>query len=158
MNRLPLLAIWLLRATIPEPYLELVLADLVEENRSRRSAVAMSVMQLRQTDWQWPLLAVMAGCTLPILLLDTGWSYILSQIPLKAGLDRGPDFLVCELAVAGGSAVFAGRACRGRGAFLWLPLAWTATTVRGICPAWFHVVSEALVTFSLLSGGVRRRA
>src|SRR5271165_4287263 len=115
MNRPPPLAIWVLRVTVPEPYLELILADLGEENRSRRwnwwqclrSAFAISAMQLKQAEWQWTLLAVVAACTLPMLLVDAGWSYVLSQIPLKAGLNRGLDFLICELAIACCSAMLA---------------------------------------------------
>jgi hypothetical protein len=176
MKSPPALATWLLRITIPESYRALVLSDLADEYRSRthaarfwywrqsvRSAIAMSVMELRQSEWQWPLLAVLSGCTLPTLLLDEAWSHVLSQIPLKIGLERGPDFLALQLVVTAIAAFCAGPACARRGTFLWLPIAWISTAfahaaTRGICPNWYHAAAIACVTAGFIRAAKQRRS
>jgi hypothetical protein len=48
--------------------------------------------ELRQT-----MLVALLGVAVPLLLLDRLWSFVYSQIPLKDGIGRAPEFLAINV-------------------------------------------------------------
>ena len=114
----------LLLAAAGEEYAEHVAGDLEEEFRSIRSLrgawaghrwyawqVVRSVLPLlnmraRSGELTPVLLCASFGVAFPLLLLDRLWSFVYSQIPLKDGLHRAPEFLaVNALSASIGAAI-----------------------------------------------------
>jgi len=111
----PLLARALLMAVAGPGEAEYAAGDLEEEfatvRESRGPAAAQrwyawqvirsvaSLLQLRVRSGELTQAALIAsfGIAAPLLLLDKLWQFVYSQIPLKDGLQRAPEFLVFNL-------------------------------------------------------------
>jgi hypothetical protein len=102
----PAFASWLLVALAGERLAEVIAGDLEEEFALRdprgasgwylsqvlRSAIPLLSIRTPQT-----ALTALLTVAMPVLLLDRLWSFIYSQIPLKDGLYRAPEFLIVNL-------------------------------------------------------------
>ena len=42
------------------------------------------MMGMRRSDWEYSLLAVFLASAAPAVLMESWWSFVLSQVPLKA--------------------------------------------------------------------------
>ncbi|MDX2152178.1 MAG: hypothetical protein SFV54_15680 [Bryobacteraceae bacterium] len=162
-------AVLLLRAAVASPHREWVEGDLEEEWRVRqsrawywrqvvRSVIPLVGMQARSANWEASLLAVFAASAGPILLLDGFWSFILSQVPLRAGVVRGMDYLAMGLWLAGAAGAVAGYACRGRRAFVLAPIAVLFTllalgAITGVTPFWYRAIITATIGAGVAAGG-----
>ena len=59
-----------------------------------RSAGALLQLRVRSGELTHVVLIASLGVAVPLLLLDWLWQFVYSQIPLKDGLRRAPEFLV----------------------------------------------------------------
>jgi hypothetical protein len=59
-----------------------------------RSVCALLQLRIRSGEFTQVALLASLGVAAPLLLLDRLWRFVYSQIPLKDGLDRAPEFLV----------------------------------------------------------------
>lgn len=113
--RPPLYARALLFAVAGEAEAECVAGDLEEEfphvcqARGRgagnrwyawqvvRSVLPLLGLRMRSGELTQIVLVAALGVALPLLLLDRLWCFVYSQIPLKDGLDRAPEFLAVNV-------------------------------------------------------------
>jgi hypothetical protein len=58
------------------------------------------------------LIGAVLGAALPLLLMDRLWCLVYSQIPLKEGVDRAPEFLAVNLLALCVSAAISGSHTR----------------------------------------------
>jgi hypothetical protein len=111
----PLLARALLAAVAGETEAECVAGDLAEEFAHRRNAfdrhsanrwyawqVIRSVapllgVRIRSGELSRAVLSGAFAAALPLMLLDRLWCLVYSQIPLKDGVDRAPEFLAINV-------------------------------------------------------------
>jgi len=120
----PIIARALLLAVAGEACAECVAGDLEEEflqvcqARDRaagarwyawqvvRSVGPLLVLRMRSGELRETMLAALLGVAVPMLLLDRLWCFVYSQIPLKDGTDRAPEFLAVNvLSVCLGAAI-----------------------------------------------------
>jgi hypothetical protein len=59
-----------------------------------RSVCALLQLRIRSGELTQVVLMASLGVAAPLLLLDRLWRFVYSQIPLKDGLERAPEFLV----------------------------------------------------------------
>jgi hypothetical protein len=59
-----------------------------------RSVCALLHLRIRSGEFTQTALLASLGVAAPLLLLDRLWRFVYSQIPLKDGLERAPEFLV----------------------------------------------------------------
>ena len=173
--RPPRLARWLVRIACPTRDLPYVLGDLDAEFELRGgpvfwywrqalySALSLTLMSLRRSEWECGLLAIFLASAAPILFIDAWWRYILCHVPLKAGLSRGADFAVISLAYSAAVSLCAGAVCTVRGLRLAIPLAWAfallgQAATHSIFPAWFTAGSLLTIALSLAAGARVREA
>jgi hypothetical protein len=178
---MPPIAVWLLRAASPAGDLPYVLAELEMEYESRilpqrglqaarrwfwsqalRSLGSLAMIGLRRGDWEYSLLAVLLASAGSALLMQSWWSYILCQVPLKAGEIRGGDFILLSVAVTAALGLFAGMLCSTRGLLLAIPAAWTFSllgqaAVRNVAPVWFSGATLLALTAALVAGAWLRK-
>jgi hypothetical protein len=126
------------------------------------STFALTLMSLRQSEWESALLALFLSSAVPILFMDAFWRYVLCHIPLKADFTRGADFAAISLAYSAVVSLCAGAVCTPRGLRLAIPLAWTfillgQAATHSVFPAWFTVLSLLTTAFSLAAGTKLRR-
>jgi hypothetical protein len=174
MNKPPLVARLLLQICCPPRDRAYVLGDLDAEYELRgcpatwywrqaiRSAGALVMMGTRRGDWEYGLFAVMLAAAGPALIVEAWWSFVLSQVPLKAGDVRGADFVVISLTLSVLVSFGAGMICTVRGLFWAIPSAWVFVllahaAVHNLAPAWFGIATLATVTVSLTAGAWVRR-
>jgi len=102
----PVFASWLLVALAGERLAEVIAGDLEEEFALRDphgasgwylSQVLRSSLPLLSIRTPQTALVALLAVAMPVLLLDRLWSFIYSQIPLKDGLHRAPEFLIVNL-------------------------------------------------------------
>ncbi len=122
--RPPMLARALLAAVAGEAEAECVAGDLEEEfgqlSRSRgwylsqviRSVWPLLLLRARSGELSRLLIGAVLGAALPLLFLDRLWRLVYSQIPLKEGLDRAPEFLAVNLVALCVSAAISGSHSR----------------------------------------------
>jgi hypothetical protein len=126
------------------------------------SVFALTLMNLRRSEWECGLLAIFLASAAPILFMDMWWRYILCHVPLKADFTRGGDFAAISLAYSAAVSFCAGAVCTVRGLRLAIPLAWAfallgEAATHSIFPAWF--TADFLLTIALsLAAGARLRA
>ena len=120
----PLLARALLAAVAGEAEAECVAGDLEEEfgelSRNRcwyvsqvmRSLWPLLLLRVRSGELSRLLLGAVLGGALPLLLMDRLWRLVYSQIPLKDGVDRAPEFLAVNLLALCVSAAISGSHTR----------------------------------------------
>jgi hypothetical protein len=174
MMRPPIAAEWLVRVCCPRRDRPFILGDLEAEYELRggsdrwywrqavRSAGALIVMGARRGDWEYALLAVMLATAAPAVLMEAWWSFLLSQVPLKAGITRGADFALLSLSITALLCIGAGIICTTRGLSYALPAAWAfallgQAAVHNLAPAWFGTLTIATVTAALAAGAWLRR-
>jgi hypothetical protein len=174
MSRPPIAARLIVSACCPSRDRVYVLGDLDAEYELRgcpaawywqqaiRSAGALVMMGARRGDWEYGLLAVMLAAAGPVLAAEAWWSFVLSQIPLKAGDVRGMDFVVFSLTLSMLLSFGAGMICTLRGLFWAIPTAWlfvllAQAAIHNLVPVWFGMVTLAAVTVSLAAGAWVRR-
>lgn len=182
MNRPPQLAAWVLRAACPARDLPFVLGDLEAEyeqyvsrerggrqarrwfwSQALRSAGAMAMTGLRRAEWEYTLLAILVAAAGPAVVMEGFWSYLLSQVPLKADIVRGVDFVQVSLALTAALSLLAGALCSTRGLLLAVPAGCVfamlgQAAVRNLVPAWFCPATLAAVAAALIVGACLRRA
>jgi hypothetical protein len=174
MTRPPIAAEWLVRICCPRRNRVFVLGDLEAEYELRgrpagwyckqavRSAGALIVMGARRGDWEYALFAVMLATAAPAVLMEAWWSFLLSQVPLKAGVVRGADFAAISLAATALLCVGAGVICTTRGLRLAIPAAWAfallgQAAVHNLAPSWFGAITLPAVAGALAVGALLRR-
>ena len=174
MKRPPIAAEWLLRACCPRGDRVFVLGDLEAEYELRgapagwywrqavRSAGALIVMGARRGDWEYGLFAVMLATAAPAVLMEAWWSFLLSQVPLKADLTRGADFAAVSLALTALLCVGAGMICTTCGLRWAIPAAWVfvllgQAAVHNLAPAWLGAITLPAVAAALAAGAWLRR-
>jgi hypothetical protein len=120
----PAIARALLAAVAGESWAECVAGDLEEEFAERchardraagarwylwqviRSVAPLVRLRLRSGELRQTAAIALASVAVPLLLLDRLWSFVYSQIPLKDGTGRAPEFLAVNvLAVCAGAAL-----------------------------------------------------
>jgi hypothetical protein len=69
-------------------------------------------------------LAILLASAGSAVLMECWWRYILCQVPLKADVVRGGDFVLLNLALTAALGFFAGMLCTRRGLLLAIPAAW----------------------------------
>jgi hypothetical protein len=81
-----------------------------------RSAGALLGLRIRSGEFTQAALVASLGVAAPLLLLDRLWQFVYSQIPLKDGLHRAPEFLalnaLCACACAAVLGALAGSRSR----------------------------------------------
>jgi hypothetical protein len=169
MTAPPRVARFLVRVACPERDVEFVLGDLDAEFAMRsgparwywrqavRSAGALAMMGMRRSDWEYALLAVFLASAAPAVLMEAWWSFVLSQVPLKADAMRHGDFAAISLGLTAVLALCAGTVCTRRGLRLAVPAAWGfvllgQAAVHNIVPSWFCGASLATVGLALTAG------
>jgi hypothetical protein len=174
MSRPPFAARLIVRVCCPSRDRVYVLGDLDAEYELRgcpaawywrqaiRSAGALVMMGARRGDWEYGLFAVMLAGAGPVFVMEALWSFVLSQVPLKAGDVRGGDFVVFSLALSVLLGFGAGMICTLRGLVWAIPTAWifvllAQAAIHNLVPAWFGMVTLAAVTVSLVAGAWVRR-
>lgn len=74
-----------------------------------RSVAPLLGLRMKSGELRQAAAGALLGVAIPLLLLDRMWSFVYSQIPLKDGIARAPEFLavnvfcVCLGAAIGGS-------------------------------------------------------
>lgn len=133
------------------------------------SALPLLSQRWRQGEMPRLLLIALAGFALPLRVLDLAWTFILSQVPLKADSIRSLDELLIGFLCAGGLALLAGYMAalfqpsdevRGAAcaALLIMGAAWLCVLLSpGRLPWWFETAVVALAPQAALAGGVLRR-
>lgn len=179
--RPPLLARSLLAAIAGETEAECVAGDLEEEyaglspqlsrfamNRWYVSQVLRSLLPLlrlrvRSGELSAVLLGPVLGAALPLLLLDRLWRLVYSQIPLKDGVDRAPEFLAVNLLALCVSAAVSGSHMRSmRQAFVRALVAGAAAGAAlaasaGSTPAAYALLVLLVAPAGSMFGSVLRR-
>jgi hypothetical protein len=94
--------------------------------------------------------------------MEAWWSFLLSHVPLKAGIVRGADFAIASLAVTALLSVGAGMICTARGLAWAVPTAWAfallaQAAVHNAAPPWFAATTLAASTIALAAGACLRR-
>jgi hypothetical protein len=154
----PLLAYALLMAIAGPCEAEYIAGDLEEEfaivrKASGRAAarrwytrqVARSVcalLQLRIRSGEFTQAALMAGLGVaaPLLLLDRLWQFVYSQIPLKEGLERAPEFLLFNVLTACACAAILGASASSTSRAVAFAL---AAAVSVLLAAWVGAASAS---------------
>jgi hypothetical protein len=169
MTRPPALAAWLVRAACPPRDLPYVLGDLNAEFELRGgpvrwywrqallSAGELAMMGMRRSDWEYALLAVFLASAAPAVLMEAWWSFLLSQVPLKADAMRHGDFAAISLALTAVLSLCAGAICTRRGLRLAIPLAWIfvllgRAAAHNDVPVWFCGATLLTVALALTVG------
>ena len=169
MKRPPVLATCLLRIACPPRDLPYVLGDLEAEfelrgapvrwywSQALRSVGDLAMMGMRRSDWEYSLLAIFLASAAPAVLMESWWSFVLSQVPLKADAMRHSDFAAISLALTAVLALCAGTICTTRGLRLAVPVAWIfvllgQAAVHNIVPVWFCGASLVTVALALITG------
>jgi len=174
----PRIAMWLLRAACPAGDIPYVFAELEAEyencivrelgrraaqrwfwSQAMRSLGPLVMMGLRRSGWEYPLLAILLASAGSGVLMESWWKYILCQVPLKADLVRGGDFVLLDLALTAALGFFAGMLCTTRGLLVAIPAAWGFSwlgemAVRIVAPAWFSGAHDAHASGCAGSGRV----
>jgi hypothetical protein len=177
----PRLAVLLLRVSCVSNDFPWVIAELEEEyaqhilpghdvttarrwfwRQAARSVGALAMKGLRGGEWEFALLFILLASAGPAVLMEAWWGYLLSLIPYKAGLMRGPDFLAVSLALHGCLGIFAGALCTPRGLMLGIPAAWLfallgQTAARSLTVPWFSAGTLGVLTMSMVAGAYGRR-
>jgi len=73
-----------------------------------RSVCALLRLRVRSGELTQVILIASLGVAAPLLLLDRLWRFVYSQIPLKDGLHRAPEFLIFNALCACASAALQG--------------------------------------------------
>jgi hypothetical protein len=128
--RPPLLARALLAAVAGAAEAECVAGDLEEEfaglsahlgrsainrwyvSQVLRSLLPLLRLRMRSGELSAVLLGPVLGAAVPLLLMDRLWRLVYSQIPLKDGVDRAPEFLAVNLLALSVSAAISGSLTR----------------------------------------------
>jgi len=127
-----------------------------------RSTAALAVNGLRTADWEYALLMILLASAGPVVLTEAGWGYLLSLVPLKAGVARGADFVLVCLGAHGILGFLAGTQCAARALWLAIPAAWIFAflghvAARGATPSWFFAAALLTLAASLGAGAAVRR-
>src|SRR5947209_278354 len=141
MTRPPVFASALLRWVTPPDYLQFIQGDLDEEfyqyrvarqgpraarswysRQVFRSVFPIVVSRLSVADWQISCLVILLASAVQTVAFDWFWSLMLSQVPLKADLVRGSDYLVVSLFLTALFSCVAGTLIVGRALALAIPL------------------------------------
>ncbi|MCU1238455.1 MAG: hypothetical protein JWP63_6422 [Candidatus Solibacter sp.] len=169
MTAPPRLAKWMVRTACPERDVEYVVGDLDAEfalrggerrwywRQALRSVGALAMMGMRRNDWEYALLAVFVASAAPAVLMEAWWSFMLSNVPLKADAMRHGDFAGISLGLTAVLAMCAGTVCTRWGLRLAIPAAWGfvllgQAAVHNIVPWWFCGASLATVGLALTAG------
>jgi hypothetical protein len=174
MMRPPVVAEWLVRICCPQRDREFVLAELETEfalrgapsgwywREAARSAPALLIMGARREDWECSLFAVLLAAAGPALLTEAWWSFVLRQVPLRAGELRGADFAVLSLAMTLVFSLNAGVLCRLRSLVWAIPAAWIFTLLGEAAahhstPWWLGAAAVATGSMGLAAGAWLRK-
>jgi hypothetical protein len=130
--------------------------------QAMRSIPPLMLLELSQGEWRFSMLGLLIAATLPLLLFDACWSFVLSQIPLKDGLVRGTDFVLLSIGIQAVSGWFAGAVLRSdRLKLASLMVSLTVLTavnlMRGVTPDGFAIASCFAATAGLNPGAYTRR-
>jgi hypothetical protein len=162
----PLLAQTLLMAVAGPCQFESVAGDLEEEfallRETSGSAAARrwyawqvvrsvgALLQLRVRSGEFTQVALIAslGVAAPLLLLDRLWQFVYSQVPLKDGLNRAPEFLVFNGLCACASAAVLGVRAASISRAPTLALATAAATLMAVWSGTASVPSAYVATLA----------
>jgi hypothetical protein len=178
----PVIARALLLAVAGEAWAECVAGDLEEEFRQVcqardraagarwyvwqvvRSVAPLLGLRMRSGELRQTMLAALVGVAVPLLLLDRLWCFVYSQIPLKDGIGRAPEFLAVNvLSVCVGAAIV-GCTRKSRQAIVATALATAAAAgfamwaSAGAAPAQYSGLVLLVAPASSLIAFVRRRS
>jgi hypothetical protein len=174
MTRPPAAAEWLVRVCCPARDREFVLAELEAEfvvrgsaagwywRQAAQSAPALLGMGARREEWECGLLAVLLAAAGPALLTEAWWSFLLRQVPLRAGEWRGADFAMFSLAMTALLSFGAGMICSVRSLIWALPAAWIFTLLglaaaHNSTPWWLGPATLAMGSLGLAAGAWLRK-
>ena len=132
-------------------------------SQALRSIGSLVIIGLRRGEWEYALLAVGLASAGSAVLMEKWWQYILCQIPLKADLVRGGDFVLLNLAFTAALGFFAGMLCSTRGLLLAIPAAWAfsllgQSAVQNMAPVWLSGTTLFTLTVALAGGACLRNA
>ena len=128
-----------------------------------RSIRPMLGQAMRGANWELCLMALFVATAGQVVAVDLGWSFLLSQVPLKMDVARGMGYVTASLALTTVAGSLAGTLLTYRGLVLAIPaagafslLGWSA--MRGVTPGWFGLGLVALATLGLTAGSKWRQA
>ena len=171
----PFLARILLRTAAPRSVAHFVEADLADEFQLREasearqwywkqvlgSMVPLLAAELRAAEWEITALALILSTWGQIVLIDRWWSFVLSQIPFKEDIMRGPTYAAIGMAIAFFCTMIAGTRCNARGLILAMPACVLFTMFGlaaswGITPVWFAMAITACNMAGLSTGAAAK--
>ena len=158
MRKPPQLAQALLRAAAPQPLGQFITSDLEEEFNMQEPATAniwywrqvlgsgvpLAGVQFRQSNWEVAALALVLATWGQIFAIDRLWCFVLSQVPLKEDITRGPVYAAICLGIAFFCTLVAGTRCTSRGLIFAAPACLCLTILGliascGVTPKWFDL-------------------
>lgn len=131
-------------------------------SQSLRSLGAMAMRSLKEGEWEYALFLILLASAGPSVLMEAWWGYLLSLVPAKASLVRGPDFLALSMAAHAVLGAAAGTLCTPKGLLLGIPAAWVfallgQSAARSLTPPWFWTAVLFVLALSLAAGAGMRR-
>lgn len=98
-----------------------------------RSVCTLLQLRIRSGEFTHVALVASLGVAAPLLLLDRLWRFVYSQIPLKDGLERAPEFLVVNALFACACAAILGAWAGSKARAMALAF---AVTIAALAAAW----------------------
>ena len=119
------------------------------------------VGELRAAEWEITAFALILSTWGQIVVIDRWWSFVLSQIPFKEDIMRGPTYAAIGLAIAFFCTMIAGTRSTARGLILAMPACVLFTMFGlaaswGITPVWFAMAITACNMAGLSIGAVAK--
>jgi hypothetical protein len=107
-----------------------------------RSVCALLQLRVRSGELTQVVLIASLGVGAPLLLLDRLWQFVYSQIPLKDGLHRAPEFLVFNaLCACACAAVLGAWAASSWAASKWAASNWPGLKSRALALAFAAAIA-----------------
>jgi hypothetical protein len=113
-----------------------------------RSVCALLQLRVRSGELTQVVLIASFCVGAPLLLLDRLWRFVYSQIPLKDGLDRAPEFLIFNALCACASAAVLGARAASRSRALALAF---AAAMAVLIARWAGAASAPAAYIAILS-------
>jgi hypothetical protein len=115
-----------------------------------RSVCALLQLRIRSGEFTQAVLIASLGVAAPLLLLDRLWQFVYSQIPLKDGLHRAPEFLALNAFCVCACAAFVGACAESKPRAIALAI---AAAIAALLVVWAGAASApaAYVVFLALA-------
>ncbi|MBM3738032.1 MAG: hypothetical protein FJW39_19800 [Acidobacteria bacterium] len=137
--------------------------------QAANSLLPLLAVRWRQGEFARLALVSLLAFGVPVRLLDLLWTFVLSQVPLKADAMRPDGMVAASLVTAVACAACAGyawaRECRGSESRAGMMCALMSAALQGAClavsaarwPAWFMAASMCAAAAASAAGSLARR-